>query len=92
VWCILWCMKRTNIYLGEEQTAALDRLAAQEGVSRAELIRRLLDRFLLNTDDSLASDVGALEDSFGVLHDIDAEVRGRDAREEHLAGVWRASS
>ncbi|WP_156087172.1 CopG family transcriptional regulator, partial [Mycobacterium tuberculosis] len=28
-------MKRTNIYLDEEQTASLDKLAAQEGVSRA---------------------------------------------------------
>ncbi|RZH97134.1 CopG family transcriptional regulator, partial [Staphylococcus condimenti] len=37
-------MKRTNIYLDEEQTASLDKLAAQEGVSRAELIRLLLNR------------------------------------------------
>ncbi|MCU6551039.1 ribbon-helix-helix domain-containing protein [Klebsiella pneumoniae] len=37
-------MKRTNIYLDEEQTASLDKLAAQEGVSRAELIRLLLKK------------------------------------------------
>lgn len=24
---MIWCMKRTNIYLGEEQTASLDKLA-----------------------------------------------------------------
>jgi pyrroloquinoline quinone (PQQ) biosynthesis protein C len=32
-------MKRTNIYLGEGQVEALDRVAEAEGVSRAELIR-----------------------------------------------------
>lgn len=85
-------MKRTNIYLGEEQTAALDRLAEQEGVSRAELIRRLIDRSLVNADESLASDLDALEDSFGVLRDIDVPVRGGDGREEHLAHIWRRSS
>jgi hypothetical protein len=31
-------MRRTNIYLEEEQMASLDRLAEQEGLPRAELI------------------------------------------------------
>jgi hypothetical protein len=30
---MLWCMKRTNIYLDEEQAELLDRLARNEGVS-----------------------------------------------------------
>ena len=37
-WCMLWCMKRTNIYLAEGQAAALDRfgvLAEQEAFSRS---------------------------------------------------------
>jgi Ribbon-helix-helix protein, copG family len=92
LWCILWCMRRTNIYLDEEQTAALDRLAKQEGVSRAELIRQLLDRVLANADDSLASDLHAIEDSFGALRDIDMPARGHGGREEHLARIWRRSS
>ena len=41
---MMWCMKRTNIYLAEGQAAALDRVAEAEGVSRAELIRELIDR------------------------------------------------
>ena len=41
---MMWCMKRTNIYLGEGQAAALDRAAQAAGVSRAELIRELIDR------------------------------------------------
>lgn len=90
--CMMWCMKRTNIYLDEEQTAALDRLAAQEGVSRAELIRRLLGRVLGNADDSVASDLHAIDDSFGALLDIDTPVRGEDDRDHHLARMWRHSS
>lgn len=54
---MIWCMKRTNIYLDEEQTASLDKLAAQEGVSRAELIRLLLNRALTTAGDDLASDL-----------------------------------
>ena len=41
---MMWCMKRTNIYLAEGQAAALDRAAQAAGVSRAELIRELIDR------------------------------------------------
>jgi metal-responsive CopG/Arc/MetJ family transcriptional regulator len=89
---MMWCMKRTNIYLGEEQTAALDRLAAQEGVSRAEVIRQLLDRVLASSDDSLVSDLRAIEDSFGALRDVDVPVRGRGGREEHMARLWGRSS
>lgn len=86
---MMWCMKRTNIYLDEDQTVALDRLAAQEGVSRAELIRRLLDRVLANADENLAADLRAIDDSFGALRDIDVPERGQGAREDHLARVWR---
>ncbi|BBX95973.1 ribbon-helix-helix domain-containing protein [Mycobacterium lacus] len=85
-------MKRTNIYLDEEQTASLDKLAAQEGVSRAELIRRLLNRTLASTDSDLASDLKAINDSFGTLRDLEPPVRRSGSREEHLARVWRATS
>jgi predicted DNA-binding ribbon-helix-helix protein len=92
MWRMMWCMKRTNIYLDEQQTAALDQLAKQENISRAELIRQLLDRVLANADESLASDLRAIEDSFGALHDIDVPVRGQGGREDHLARIWRQSS
>lgn len=85
-------MKRTNIYLDEEQTTTLDRLATQEGVSRAELIRQLLNRVLANADDSLASDLEAIEESFGALADIEVPLRGQSGREDHLARIWRRSS
>ncbi len=82
-------MKRTNIYLDEEQTASLDRLAEQEGVSRAEVIRQLLSRALTGGDESLIADVEAINDSFGALRDYDLPVRRQGAREQHLARAWR---
>ncbi len=88
----MWCMRRTNIYLDEEQTTSLDRLAQQQGVSRAELIRQLLNRALTGADDDLASDLTAIEDSFGTLRDLDVPVRRPGDREEHLARVWRSTS
>jgi metal-responsive CopG/Arc/MetJ family transcriptional regulator len=83
------CMRRTNIYLDEEQTATLDRLAEQEGISRAELIRRLIDRALTGDDASRAADLAAIEDSFGTVRDLESASRRADDREEHLARIWR---
>jgi hypothetical protein len=67
-------------------------LAAQEGVSRAEVIRQLLDRVLTGSDESLASDLRAIEDSFGALRDVDVPARGPGGRDEHLARTWGGSS
>lgn len=39
-------MQRTNIYLDEEQARALKHLAAEEGLSVAELVRRAVDAYL----------------------------------------------
>lgn len=86
---MMWCIRRTNIYLDEEQTASLDRLAAQEGISRAELIRRLIDRALTGNDVSRAADLAAIEDSFGTVRDLEYASRGTGDREEHLARIWR---
>jgi len=63
---MFWCMQRTNIYLEDRQTAALDRLARQQGVPRAEVIRRLVDRGLGGLDGDLASDLAAIGESAGV--------------------------
>jgi metal-responsive CopG/Arc/MetJ family transcriptional regulator len=82
-------MHRTNIYLDEEQSEQLDQLAAQEGVSRAELIRRLLARALAGTDHDLEVDLAAIKSSFGVLADAAPVERGHDARGEHLDHMWR---
>lgn len=88
----MWCMVRTNIYLEDRQTALLDRLAAEEGVSRAELIRRVLDRALAGHDEDLATDLAAIEESFGVLDEAADPSRAAGDREEHLARIWRVGS
>jgi hypothetical protein len=85
-------MKRTNIYLDEKQTASLDRWAEQEGIPRAELIRKLLDRVLANRDDNLISDLQAIDDSFGTFRDPEAPMRRRGGRERHLARAWHDAS
>jgi hypothetical protein len=85
-------MKRTNIYLDEEQTNSLDELAEQEGVSRAEIIRRLLDRALTTADNSLAADLAAIDDSFGAIDDVDVPARSLGDREDHLARLWQRGS
>lgn len=85
---MLWCMNRTNIYLTDEQRAQLDARARAEGVSRAELVRRVLDRALHGESDRLAADQAAIAESFGVLADDEFELdRGDGARGAHLERI-----
>lgn len=87
---MLWCMHRTNIYLSEEQRDALDARARAEGMSRAELIRRMVDRTLQGESDRLAADLAAITASFGALGDEDIVVdRSDGARGAHLERVAR---
>ena len=82
---MMWCMKRTNIYLGEGQAEALDRAAQAAGVSRAELIRALIDRAIGSDPGSdLAADLAAIDGSFGSLAGEDTFTRARDERMDYL--------
>jgi hypothetical protein len=88
MWCMMWCMKRTNIYLAEGQAEALDRVAEAEGVSRAELIRGLIDRAIGGQPGAdLAADLSAIKASFGVLAGQEAFSRGPDRRMDYLDGL-----
>lgn len=81
-------MQRTNIYLDDRQCAELDRLAADRGISRAALIRELIDQGLGHDTQDLADDLAAIDASFGVLADEDIVfVRGPDERQAHLDRV-----
>lgn len=81
-------MKRTNIYLDEEQAEQLDRLARAQGISRAEMIRRLLDRSLRDEADDVAAGLAAIDESFGVLAGAEWPRRRGGDREDHLARMW----
>jgi metal-responsive CopG/Arc/MetJ family transcriptional regulator len=84
-------MHRTNIYLTDEQVAQLDRRARAEGMSRAELIRQLLDRMLHTDSDRLGADLAAIDMSFGLLADVEIELdRSDGARGAHLERIARS--
>lgn len=87
-------MQRTNIYLEDRQTEALDRLAAEEGISRAELIRRLIDRGLAGAGDSLRDDLAVIDVSFAALIDVQVQdvshARGGAEREAWLERLWQS--
>lgn len=79
-------MQRTNIYLAEHQTSALDELARSAGTSRAEIIRRLIDRAIASDEDDFADDLSAIGESFGALADDDIDLgRGADGRMQYLS-------
>jgi hypothetical protein len=93
-------MKRTQIYITEEQDRMVEARARATGVSKAEVIRTLLDVGLGTTDGDDARRQ-ALEESFGAMADAPdwstwlASVRsgrGADARLRALAsevrGAW----
>jgi hypothetical protein len=82
---MLWCIVRTNIYLAEGQADALDRVAQAAGVSRAELIRGLIDRAIGGHPSAdLAADLAAIDGSFGILAGHDAFARKPDERMSYL--------
>jgi len=63
---------RTQIYLTEDLRARIDRAAATEGVTMAELVRRALDEYLGDDTDPAP----ALSATFGA--DPTADVPSRD--------------
>lgn len=83
------CMRRTNLHLDEFQTAALDTVARAEGVSRAEVVRRLIDRGIPTALPDLDADLTAIEDSYGVWSEDDLVTREPDTRAAHLNRIRR---
>lgn len=82
---------RTNIYLDEAQAAAVDQAARAQGISRAELVRQLIDKGINTSASSdLEADLAAIDASFGTLDGDDALTviaRGPDDRSRHLHQV-----
>lgn len=84
-------MKRTQIYITQEQDDGLARMAAAEQISKAEAIRRILDR-ALETGDPEAEARSVIRSTAGSCADYPAwpewqrSVRGRTAAERLRAG------
>lgn len=82
-------MHRTNIYLTDEQRAALAARALAEGTSSAELVRRLIDSALTGVAEDLAEDLAAIRASFGAVADgelvLDRSDGDRGAHLERIA-------
>lgn len=81
-------MQRTNIFLEERQTDALDAMARLEGVSRAEVIRRIIDRAIDGEGNAEARRRAAIDLSFGAAARIAVERGADDARAAQLASMW----
>lgn len=79
-------MKRTQIYITEEQERKIANIAEDLGVSKAEVIRQMVDRGLGN-DDAGDQARNAIRATAGILTDYPAwqewqrQVRGRTAKE-----------
>ena len=77
-------MRRTQIYLTEEQDERLKRLAADRGASKAEVIRSILDREF-DGDGADEDDRAVIRSTAGVCADYPDwpewldDVRGRPA-------------
>jgi predicted transcriptional regulator len=88
-------MRRTQIYLDDEQTARLDQRAAAEGASRSTLIRRAVDVYLTQEErDTAAWQTQwkkAVEATAGIAPHLEGgsdyveSIRRRDA--ERLSGL-----
>lgn len=75
-------VRRTNIYLSEDEQAALDARAAAEGSTRSDVLRSIVDRELNLDDDpeldaALAELAGDLARRARALSRSDPDLRSR---------------
>jgi hypothetical protein len=88
VWHAVYCshMRRTQIYIREDQAQRILERAEERGISQAEVIRQILDA-ALDTGDAEAEARAAIVATAGVLRDApdwpawQRSVRGRTAVE-----------
>lgn len=80
----MWCMRRTNLYLDDRQTAALDAMARAQGVSRSDVVRRLIDDLLEDGGARLDSDLDAIDAAFGVAPDFPMPDRSDGQRQRWI--------
>lgn len=83
-------MHRTNIYLEERQVIELDRRARERGVSRADLIRSLIDEALVGGDSNLEADLAAIDAAFASEPDLEMPDRSDGERTTYIDSIWGA--
>ncbi len=76
-------MIRKQVYISEAHERALKLKAGEMGISEAELVRRLLDRLLIEGEDGALA-LGRAEAALGFL-----EAADRIARSHRFAGGYR---
>ena len=69
-------MKKTSIYLEPELDRALDRLAAREGTSKAEVIRAALRRAVKDVKQPRIQAIGVGEGPGDVADNVDKYLKG----------------
>lgn len=62
-------MIRKQLYISEAHERALKKRARELGISEAELVRRLLDRLLLEGDDGDVLALGRAEAALGLFEE-----------------------
>jgi hypothetical protein len=83
-------MRRTNIYLEERQIVELDRRARAQGVSRADVVRTIIDRALDEHDSTLEADLVAIDEAFGSAPNFPLPPRDSGERQARLDSIWTA--
>ena len=66
----------------------LDRLAGAQGVSRAEVVREMVEAGLANQDRDEQHDLRQLDITFGMAREIQFHREGGSARDIHLDEMW----
>jgi len=64
-------MKKTSVYLEPETDRALDRLAAEQGISKAEAIRRAIDQAVRGVERPRIKAIGVGAGPGDVADDVD---------------------
>jgi len=95
-----YIMKRTQIYLYEDQAAELTRRSRSQGVTASNLIREAVEQYLAGPGDEateLARQRASLREAFGVLPQlpdgrtfVEEARRDEGGREEELESRWRS--
>ena len=95
-----YIVKRTQIYLEEDQVRALARRSDARGVTSSHLIREAIDHYLAGPEDEaaeLARQRAALRDAFGSMPRlpqgsayVDEVRRSEQERAKRLEERWRS--